>query len=280
MRLLLGLLLLSSATAFAQEDADRPRHRAQAFLIPMDENARTPTTRVATAVETVLLRTPIYEVVEIAPRKGTRQSLTLSATPTAASLSQLIAGASDEVGRGTAGKSVSALAQRFSLERVLIGSVRSQEESHVSVVLALVDAVKHRIIAAKTLTLSADGTDADQIELDTQTAARKLIAADDAEAETAADAPAAAEPIRKPVMPGAIPAVPATADEPGLVGRGRRVAIPAPAPAPASQAELRAPNASEPKAEPPAPASKEAFRKKQKAKGLQGKTGTEEWGDD
>ena len=66
----------------------------------------------------------------------------------------------------------------------------------------------------------------------------------------------------------------------GLVARGRRVAIPAPAPAPASQAELRAPNASEPKAEPPAPASKEAIRKRQKAKGLQGKTGTEEWGDD
>src|SRR5258708_13525710 len=92
MRPLLCLLLLCSVPAFAQEEPmddepsgddalsmmrpgpdspesqharkyDGPRHRAQAFLIPMDEGARTPTTRVATAVETVLLRTPIYQVV-------------------------------------------------------------------------------------------------------------------------------------------------------------------------------------------------------------------------
>ena len=482
MRSLLCLLLLCSATAFAQEEPmnddssgddapsmmrpgsdspeashahkyDGPRHRAQAFLIPMDEGARNPTTRVATAVETVLLHTPIYEVVdlghalsvestveqaqkadegrrlvaegntaaaakgwpeaagkyqrarqdfdqglpavgaheyadatlrlgaadwmsgdenaardafalvarldpkqrldahavepaieaqvaaarseagatrrgfldvdtrpagarvqvdgeakgaspvhaelsagrhllrveragfyptaeiiEIAARKGAKQSITLSATPTATSLNQIIAGASDEVGRGTAGKSVLALAQKFSLERVLIGSVRSQEESRVSVVLALVDAVKHSIIASKTLTLQADGTDADQIELDTQTAARQLIAADDAEVQTA-DAPSApapaetrlapapAESSRKPMMPGAMPAAATIAEEPGLVAHERKVAIPAAATSTSA----------------PAPASKEAVKKqeeKKKSKGLQGKTGTEGWGDD
>ncbi len=428
---LLCLLLLCPAAAFAQEEPvdtsdpsgddapslmrpgsdspeasharkyDGPRHRAQAFLIPMDEGARHPTTRVATAVETVLLHTPLYEVVDlghalsvestveqaqkadegrrlvaggnasaaakgwpeaaakyqralqdfdlglpavsaheyatrrgfldvdtrpagarvqvdgepkgpspvhaelpagrhllrveragfyptaelidVAPRKGARQSITLSATPTAASLNQIIAGASDEVGRGTAGKNVSALAQEFSLERVLVGSVRSQEESRVSVVLALVDAVKHRIIAAKTLTLSADGTDADQIELETQAAARKLVAADDAGAEMAeaaatsapaADTRGAPGPARKPVMPGAMLPAAATADEPGLVARERKVVIPAAA---LSKAESKA------AADPPAPASKEAVKKQEerkKSKGLQGKTGTEGWGDD
>jgi hypothetical protein len=188
---------------------------------------------------------PTAEIIDIAPRKPSRQSITLSATPTAASLSQIIAGASDEVGRGTAGKNVSALAEKFSLERVLIGSVRSQEEARVSVVLSLVDAPNHKVIASKTLTLVADGTDADQIELDTQNAARELISADDGAAK-------------------------ATADVPALVARERKVAMPA---------------AAESKADAPAPVAKEALKKKQvvekkKARGLEGKSGTEEWGDD
>ena len=41
-----------------------PRRRAQAFLVPMDEGARIPTTRVSQAVEKVLSRTPLYEVVD------------------------------------------------------------------------------------------------------------------------------------------------------------------------------------------------------------------------
>src|SRR5437660_12701898 len=44
---------------------DGPRHRAQAFLIPMDEGARTPTARVAQALESVLQHTPMYEVVDL-----------------------------------------------------------------------------------------------------------------------------------------------------------------------------------------------------------------------
>ena len=82
----------------------------------------------------------------------------------------------------------------------------------MSIVLALVDAPKHRVIASKTMLLTADGTDADQIEADTQSAARKLISADD---EPAADAP------RRPVMPAA------TVDDSGIVAKERKVAVPA-----------------------------------------------------
>ena len=90
MRLLLSLLLLAPA-AFAQEETsdeegevapsehpgldspeavrlhkyEGPRRRAQAFLIPMDEKARAPTARVAQAIEGVLARTPMYEVVDL-----------------------------------------------------------------------------------------------------------------------------------------------------------------------------------------------------------------------
>src|SRR5438132_8568195 len=94
MRLFLCVALLCSLPAFAQEDPfpndleppdevssmrpgsdspeaqharryDGPRHRAQAFLIPMDEGARTPTARVAQALESVLQHTPMYEVVDL-----------------------------------------------------------------------------------------------------------------------------------------------------------------------------------------------------------------------
>jgi hypothetical protein len=236
---------------------------------------------------------PTADLIEISPRKASKQSITLSATPTATSLSQIIAGASDEVGRGSAGKSVSSLAQKFSLERVMIGSVRSQEESHVSVVLALVDAPKHKLIGSKTLTLLADGTDADQIEVDTANATRKLIAADDADPDAPADAtapapaagssaPAAAGGSRRPVIPGAAQAAPATADDPDLVARERKVAVPGAPASEKSSASAAAEKASA-AAEPAAPASKEAVKKKvdkKKSKGLQGKTGTEGWDDD
>ena len=221
---------------------------------------------------------PYAEVVEVSVRKPAKVSVTLAATPTAASLNQIIAGASDEVGRGAAGKNIASLAQKFSLERLLIGSVRSQEESRVSVTLSLVDAPQHRVIAARSLLLASDGTDADQIEAETSAAMRKLIAQDSqdaapapAAAPVAAAAPAPApEAARKPVIPAAAP----TADDPGLVAKERKVAVPA----------STAPAAKEPAAatkETAAPASKqETKKKKQKSKGLEGKTGTEDWGDE
>src|ERR1700704_3329253 len=90
------LLVLFSASAIAQEESSEPaaepvegevspslhpgsdspeaqharkydgvRKRAQAFLIPMDEGARTPTSRVAQALEGVLQHTPMYEVIDL-----------------------------------------------------------------------------------------------------------------------------------------------------------------------------------------------------------------------
>jgi hypothetical protein len=208
---------------------------------------------------------PHAELVEIAPRKTVQRSVTLSATPTAVSLNQTIAGAADEVGRGNAGKNVGALAETFSLERLLIGSVRSQDEK-ISVLLALVDASKRRLVASKSLLLVVDGTDADQLETDTQNAARKLVQQDSSPAEEAAPAQAAAPAERKPVMPGAAPP---TADDPGLVAKDKKV-VAAPA---------------KPEPEAAAPASTESVKdekkkqdtKKKKKKGIQGKSGTEDW---
>jgi hypothetical protein len=182
---------------------------------------------------------PYADLVEIAPRKPRKLSITLAATPAAASLNQLIAGASDEVGRGAAGRNLSALAEKFSLERVLIGSVRSQE-GKVSLLLTLVDAPGQRVIGRQSLRLIADGTDADQIESDTQSAARRLIGED-----------GAAEVASRAVIPGSLP-VPPRSNDAELVQRERKVVMPADAAAPASK----------------------------RAKGLRDKTGTEEWEDE
>ncbi|HUJ26086.1 MAG TPA: PEGA domain-containing protein [Myxococcales bacterium] len=229
---------------------------------------------------------PYAEVIELLPKKPTQASITLMATPTAASLSQIIAGASEEVGKGLAGRSVQSLAQKFSLERVMIGTVRSQEDARVSVTVSLVDAVAKKVIASRSLLLTADGTDADQIEGDVGNATRKLVEQDAAPAAdaTAAAAPAAAATPaveRKVAIPGAMPATPApTADDPGLVAKERKVAMPAPAPAPASKAEASKDAPGEKDKDVPAPASKAENKKKPKARGIQGKTGTEDWGDD
>jgi hypothetical protein len=145
---------------------------------------------------------PTAEIIDISARKPSKQSLTLSATPTAVSLSQIIAGASEEVGRGIAGKNASALAEKFSLERVLIGSVRSQEGARISVVLSLVDAPDRKVIASKTLTLVADGTDADQIE---------LISADDGAGKATAGVPAPVARELKVALPAAESRADATA---------------------------------------------------------------------
>lgn len=214
---------------------------------------------------------PWAEVLNLEARKPAKASITLSATPTAASLNQIIAGASDEVNHGNAGRNVAQLAQKFSLERVLIGSVRSQEDTKASIVLALVDASKHRIIGSKTLMLVADGTDADQIESDTSDAARKLIAADEAPASDEQPVAAVKPAERKVAVPGP------SADDPGIVSKERKVAVPAMTSSPAQAAK---------DPEPAAPASKEKAaaepkkKKSSKSKGLQGKTGTEDWGDD
>jgi hypothetical protein len=157
---------------------------------------------------------------------------------------------------------VSELAEKFSLARVLIGSVRSQEEAKISVTLTLVDAPGHRVIGSKSLLLTVDGTDADQVEADVTNAANKLLSQD------AAPAAPAAEASRKPVMPGAVP----NADDPGLVSRERKVAVPA--------TTKEAAAAKEKESAAPAPKQETKPKKKDKPKGIQGKTGTEGWDED
>lgn len=245
---------------------------------------------------------PVAQLVDVSSRRTSRVGLTLAATPTAASLSQIIAGASDEVGRGAVEGNVLALAEKFSLSRVLVGSVRTQDESKVSVVLALVDAPGRRILAAKTLTLVADGTDEDQVEAETAAAARACIAQDSVPADAAQPAPdpqagagtvaASGGPARRAIMPGALPPQ-APADEPGLVQRERRVVMPAPPDAPLAvpatgpaqagplagpAAAVQGPQAAPAQVEAKVPAAP-APAKDAKEKGLRGKTGTEDWGD-
>ena len=82
-----------------------------------------------------------------------------------------------------------------------------------------------------------------------------------AETQPVADVKPAAEAPRRPVMPAA------TVDDPGIVAKERKVAVPA------STTETAAPASKE-------AVKKEPEKKKKKSKGLQGKTGTEEWGDD
>jgi len=224
---------------------------------------------------------PTSELIDVASRRDTRYSVTLSATPGASTLNQLIAGAADEASRGHPGEKTLALANRFHLDRALIGSV-SSHGIKVSLLLALADPYSGQLLGREELLLVADGTDSDQLEFDTQEAARKLFALDDgshpaaplpaspapAYSSTAASQsypppePAPIEPAPAPapaassdgsrhmVMPGAAtPAPPPpppeaapTADDPGLVGKDRRPVAPvSQAPAPTPIDEAPAP---------------------------------------
>ena len=253
---------------------------------------------------------PQAELVEVTSRRETQYSITLQATPGASQVNSLIGGAAEEASRGKAGERCARLAERFHLERVLIGSV-SSHGLKISVLLALADPIKRVLIGKEDLLMTADGTDSDQVEADVQMSARKLIAADDdqtAEAGVAApapgtasaartpaipapaydgmvgkkEAPAAApapEGARTPVMPGARPPEP-PADDTGLVGKDRRVAVPkddAPA-SPASPAAAEAADAPKPERPAGEPERTETKAKK-KDKGIKGKSGTEQWGD-
>ena len=232
---------------------------------------------------------PHADLLEVGSRKPSTLSAALTPTPTAAGLNQVIAGAAEEVSRGSAGANVAKLADSFQLDRVLIGSVTSHDRK-MSVLLALVDARKQKLIARQSLLLTADGTDEDQIELETASAGRKIVAQDSGGEEPVARAVAA--PDRKPAAPQA----PASDEDPGLVKRERRVAIPsasassaatspaAEPPAPAASGAASGAAQGAVAAEPPSSADKPApqstdenKRKKKKGKGLKGKTGTEGW---
>lgn len=229
---------------------------------------------------------PHAELVDVAPgaKKSATVTATLASTPIAANLNQVIAGAADEVSRGQTGKNTTELAEKFALERVVIGSV-STHDRRISVLVAVVDARKQKLVGKSSLLLIADGTDSDQVENETQAATRRLVALDvPAPDETVAagikpaesSAPETGSSSRRAVMPGSQPQAAAPSDDDApLVTRERKVA------APSSGALDKPPP--EPSSDKPAPDSTEQVKKKQgrKApKGLTGKSGTEHWGTD
>ncbi len=257
---------------------------------------------------------PTAELVDVASRRETLYTVTLSATPGASTLNQLIASAADEAGRGRAGDRTQELAGKFHLDRLLIGAV-SSHGMKVSLMLAIADPKTGQLLGRQQMLLIADGTDSDQLEFDSQEAARKLFALDEAGrpfAPTEASAPPAAttspnaaqaprappapptpapaataqaESSHRAIMPGSAPTAAAppepTPDEPGLVGKDRRAA--APGAAPAFSPDAPAPSATpapaatsnESTAEQPAPKKDE--KKKKKGKDLHHKDGTEGW---
>jgi hypothetical protein len=256
---------------------------------------------------------PTAELVEVASRRDTLYSVTLSATPGAATLNQIIAGAADEAARGRSGDRTMELAMRFRLDRVLIGSV-SSHGIKVSVLLALADPASGTLLGRQEMLLVADNTDADELDFNTQEAARKLFALDDGRpgltqgmtlpgqalpslSEQTKDMPpkplpeADADNARRSLVPAAptpmgepAPGSEATStpDDVGLVGKERRPLMPAPAAAPAD-APAQAQTSQQPQAqgqpvEEPAAATEPAQpKKKKKKKDLHGKSGTEAW---
>jgi tetratricopeptide (TPR) repeat protein len=221
---------------------------------------------------------PHAEFVEAASKKTSNLSATLTRTPTASNLNQLIAGAASEVEHGGSGPNLARLAEAFTLQRVIIGAV-SSHATKVAVTLALVDAHAQKLLARSNLLLTADGTDADQVEADTQAAARKMFAKDAA----ASDEPVAPAGDRRAMLPGAATPAPVE-DEAGLVSKGRRVAVPSASVVSAASDRPEAAVADKPESaasDKPAPSSSEQNRKKQKkGKGLREKKGTEHWDDE
>ncbi len=116
---------------------------------------------------------PSVELLEVPGSKESTHSVTLRATPRAADLYEVMAGAADEAGRAEVGANTVRLAEKFGLDRMFVGSV-SSHGTKVSLTLALVDVQKHRQIGKSASLLAADGTDADQIEDETRQAAKKL----------------------------------------------------------------------------------------------------------
>ena len=149
--------------------------------------------------------------------------------------------------------------ESFQLDRVLIGSVTSHDRK-LAVLLALVDARKQKLVARQSLLLTADGTDENQLELETSNAGRKIVAQDSGVVE--AGAPAASD------------------EDLGLASHERKVALPAAGVA-AESARAAAGAGPPSTTDKPAPASTEQNKKKKKeSRGLKGKSGTEGWDDE
>jgi hypothetical protein len=254
---------------------------------------------------------PTAELVEVTSRRETVYSIRLNATPGASQVNQLIAGTAEEASRGKTGERTARLADRFHLERVLIGSVRAHGLK-ISVMLGLADPIARVLLGKEDLLMTADGTDSDQVEADVQHAARKLIAIDDERSAAQATAPGAApaapapaapaasnyggmvpgdaaaqaapapaEGARRAVVPGSAPRAPEP-DDTGVVSKERKVAAPSAVPAAVPNDEAPAKPAAQAADAPPAerPAEEEKPAPKKKGKGIKAKSGTEKWDDE
>jgi hypothetical protein len=167
----------------SEPKAIRARRRTQAFLLPLDEAARAAAGRVAQGATEAMLRSA-DEMIDL--------SLPLAAEGPqgTASLNSMVADAAAEADRGEAGPSLRRLAARFSLDRVLVGSVALRGPS-VAVLLTLADAPRARLLGRETLLLSAANAGADGVEAQVQGAVRRLL--DRAALDDAAPAPMSAE---------------------------------------------------------------------------------------
>jgi hypothetical protein len=210
---------------------------------------------------------PSAEMFEVPAGKESLYQISLKSTPRAADLYEVMAAAADEAARGEVGAGSQRLAEKFGLDRIFVGSVAAHA-SKIALVLALVDVQKHRQIGKASLILAADGTDADQLEEETRTAAKKLAVQDPGDAPPPDALPqAAAGPARTDgAAEGRQTAVPV--DEMGLAAREKR---------PAPPAETAA--AQQPSAQPPAEEKKAEQPKKKRPKKLKDVTGTEGWDD-
>jgi hypothetical protein len=159
--------------------AIRARRRTQAFLLPLDEAARAAAGRVAQGATQAMLSSA-DEMIDL--------SLPLAAEGPqgAASLNSTVADAVAEAERGEPGPSLRRLAARFSLDRVLVGSVALRGPS-VAVLLTLADAPRARLLGREALLLPAAATGADGVEAQVQGAVRRLL--DRAALDDAASAP-------------------------------------------------------------------------------------------
>jgi len=223
------------------------RRRTQAFLLPLDEAARAAAGRVAQGATEAMLRSA-DEMIDLSP------PLAAEGPQAAASLNSMVADAAAEADRGESGPSLRRLAARFSLDRVLVGSVALRGPS-VAVLLTLADAPHARLLGRETLLLSAAATGADGVEAQVQAAVRRLL--DRAALDDAASAP-----------------MPPSAE--GKCPGPRSRDVPASAPAEAASHEAASSQEAPPTRAAASTGTEENDRRAWK-RGLFDKTGTEGW---
>ncbi|GAC1594787.1 MAG: hypothetical protein NVS4B10_02770 [Myxococcales bacterium] len=155
--------------------------RTQAFLLPRDAAARDAAVRVAAGVTEAMLHSPGDAMVDLSA------ALAAGGPRGVASLSPLVAAAAAEAEAGGAGPELRRLAARFSLDRILVGSVAVRGRA-AAVLLAWADAPGGRLLGTAALSVPLDGA----LEVQVQAALRDLFARAQAASATPTD-PAASD---------------------------------------------------------------------------------------